>query len=398
MKLTIVIVAGLLAIAGAQRPQPRQTKPEPRATACGAMPSFMTGDRIVGGEDAASPIPWQVSVRQCQSGGCHFCGGTILDETTVMSAAHCFTSGQSMSGYYITAGVTNRHDTSGQTIEIANGVWNAEMPYQGNNNDFVILKLSSALTFNDNVGPACLPEPDFAPDTTGQTCFVSGWGTLASGAQSLPTQLQWVAVPTVTNEKCNEAYGGITSSMICAGLSTGGKDSCQGDSGGPFICRDSAGNGVLTGVVSFGIGCALADYPGVYARQTAVLDWVKANMESSDGTAPSPPPGPTPTTAAPTPSACKDSWIEDGYCDNENNNIECQLDGGDCCQTDPIDNWDYYCKDVGCECVLGGAESCEIGVPHWIGDGLCDDENNNALCGFDGGDCCQGDGKQDGWD
>jgi len=401
MKLTIVIVAGLLAIAGAQRPQPRQTRPQPRATACGAMPSFMTGDRIVGGEDAASPIPWQVSVRQCQSGGCHFCGGTILDETTVMSAAHCFTSGQSMSGYYITAGVTNRHDTSGQTIEIANGVWNAEMPYQGNNNDFVILKLSSALTFNDNVGPACLPEPDFAPDTTGQTCFVSGWGTLESGAQSLPNQLQWVAVPTVTNEQCNQAYGGITSSMICAGLSTGGKDSCQGDSGGPFVCRNSDGNAALTGVVSFGIGCALATHPGVYARQTAVLDWVKANM-GSDGAPvpPGPPPSPTPTTTAPNTTACIDHWIGDGYCDDENNNEECQLDGGDCCQdinTRP-DGWDKYCSD--CQCVVGGDYSCELGVPHWVGDGYCDDENNNAICGFDGGDCCPGTAHAefDGWD
>ena len=88
--------------------------------------------RIVGGQAAESPIGWQVSVRQCQQGFCHFCGGTILDETTVMSAAHCFTNGQSMSGFYVTAGVVNRNDNSGQTIEIANGVWNADMPYQGN--------------------------------------------------------------------------------------------------------------------------------------------------------------------------------------------------------------------------------------------------------------------------
>ena len=77
----------------------------------GAFPSFMStsaAGRIVGGQDAESPIPWQVSVRNGQSGWGHFCGGTILDATTVMSAAHCFTSGQSMSGYYITAGVTNR--------------------------------------------------------------------------------------------------------------------------------------------------------------------------------------------------------------------------------------------------------------------------------------------------
>ena len=58
------------------------------------------------------------------------------------------------------------------------------MPYQGNNNDFVILKLSSALTFNENVYPACLPDASHAPEveTPAQTCFVSGWGTLQSGS------------------------------------------------------------------------------------------------------------------------------------------------------------------------------------------------------------------------
>merc|ERR1712025_533532 len=92
MLLQIYLVVSLLAVAmggpGTRpplRPQPRQD--------CGNFPTFMTGDRIVGGEAAADPIPWQVSVRQCQSGGCHFCGGTILDETTVMSAAHCFNNG-----------------------------------------------------------------------------------------------------------------------------------------------------------------------------------------------------------------------------------------------------------------------------------------------------------------
>ena len=155
----------------------------------GAFPSWMnaanSAGRIVGGQSAESFIGWQVSVRQCTAGFCHFCGGTILDATTVMSAAHCFTQGQSMSGFYVTAGVRDRNDEAniGQTIGIANGVWNADMPYQGNNNDFVILKLSSALTFNDNVYPACLPDASHAPEveTPAQTCFVSGWGTLVSG-------------------------------------------------------------------------------------------------------------------------------------------------------------------------------------------------------------------------
>ena len=148
----------------------------------GNMPNFMIGDRIVGGVDAASPIPWQVSIRHPNHG--HICGGTILDEKTIMCAAHCFNANQSMNGWKIRAGVTKRTDDSGQTIGIANGVWNSAKPYQGNNNDFVILKLKSALEFNENVGPACLPEPGYAPETNGQTCFVSGWGTLKSGKRT----------------------------------------------------------------------------------------------------------------------------------------------------------------------------------------------------------------------
>jgi len=366
-----LIVFSLVGLALGQVIEPRNT--------CGTIPSFMTGDRIVGGEAAASPIPWQVSVRQGQSGGGHFCGGTILDEKTVMCAAHCFTTGQNMNGYYITAGITNRNSNSGaQTIAIANGVWNSAMPYSGNNNDFIILKLSSALSFNTNVGAACLPEPGFAPDSTGQTCFVSGWGTLNSGANSLPTALQWVGVPTVTNAQCAQAYPNtITNSMICAGLPNGGKDSCQGDSGGPFICRKD-GKAVLTGVVSFGIGCALADYPGVYARVTAVLDWVKANMES--GTGPTNPPGttsaptPSPTTASP-PSGCgSPQWATDEWCDDENNNADCNYDGGACC-SNTFGGWDSYCTD--CECKdPNNVEDC---VDIWS-TGKCVRRKNKGRC------------------
>lgn len=238
----------------------------------------MTNDRIVGGEAAPTAIPWQVSVRSCQSGYCHKCGGTILDATTVLCAAHCFSS-QDISGEYIMAGATSRHDTSGQTIGIANGVWNTANPFNSAGSmsyDFVILKLSSALTFNADVQPACLPEANFAPDVAGQHCFVSGWGTLSSGASSLPTDLQWVGVKMMTNSQCSNSYGGgITDDMICA--AEDGKDSCQGDSGGPLVCEVD-GKAHITGVVSWGIGCAHPSYPGVYSRVTSVLSWIQSNM------------------------------------------------------------------------------------------------------------------------
>ena len=72
-----------------------------------------------------------------------------------------------------------------------------------------------------------------------------------------------MTVPVVSDSACRDAYGqaDITDSMICAGLAAGGKDSCQGDSGGPFMCGDQ-----LSGVVSWGYGCAEPGYPGTDGR------------------------------------------------------------------------------------------------------------------------------------
>ena len=66
--------------------------------------------------------------------------------------------------------------------------------------------------------------------------------------------------------------------MVCAGPLAGGKDSCQGDSGGPLVIKDDANTAIIYGVVSWGIGCGSANYPGVYARVTKFVDWIKANM------------------------------------------------------------------------------------------------------------------------
>ena len=146
----------------------------------------MDSNRIVGGQTASLPIPWQVSVRQGPGGGGHLCGGTILDRKSVLCAAHCFEQvGSSMSGYYVMAGAVGKYDTSGQTIAISYGIWNNDMPYTGSNgynNDFVILKLESNFEFNQNVQPACLPSSStYNPENFGKKCFTSGWGRLQYG-------------------------------------------------------------------------------------------------------------------------------------------------------------------------------------------------------------------------
>lgn len=83
--------------------------------------------------------------------------------------------------------------------------------------------------------------------------------------------LQVVTKPIVSNEQCNKTYNGfIRASMLCAGLPRGGRNSCGGDSGGPLVI-----NGVLHGLVSFGIGCARPGIPGVYARVSYSINWIK---------------------------------------------------------------------------------------------------------------------------
>ena len=147
-------------------------------------------------------------------------------------------------------------------------------------NDICILDLEEAADFSSSViGPISIPY-DGEEYSAGTICTVSGWGTTSSGG-SLASTLMKVDVPVVSDDDCRDAYGqsDIADSMICAGLDEGGKDSCQGDSGGPFMCGNQ-----LSGVVSWGYGCAMADYPGVYARVTEQMDWVLSNTVGTQQT------------------------------------------------------------------------------------------------------------------
>ncbi|XP_066986715.1 trypsin alpha-3-like [Macrobrachium rosenbergii] len=136
-----------------------------------------------------------------------------------------------------------------------------------------LIKLPSTITFpaDNKIAPVCLPDPGNAYANMNAT--VTGWGTTASGGNQTQ-QLYEVVVPTMTNTKCQQSYGtaSITANMICAGLDAGGKDSCQGDSGGPLVTEGNAAQTFMVqiGVVSWGNGCALPNFPGVYARTSCL--------------------------------------------------------------------------------------------------------------------------------
>ncbi|CAG0920440.1 unnamed protein product [Notodromas monacha] len=230
--------------------------------------------RVVGGEDAEpGQFPHQVTF---QYYGSHLCGGSVLDENTVITAAHCCDIFSDPSGASIIAGnhLLEGSDSTEQAIDVADIIINADFGFDLSN-DICLLKLAEPLELNDAVQPIALPGDREEPEE-GDILIASGWGTTSSGG-NLPEVLQWVRVPYVNDNVCDNLNGGVAESMICAGnVEDGGVDTCQGDSGGPLT--DEAVSKLL-GLTSWGYGCAQPGYPGVYTQVSYFLDWIAENSK-----------------------------------------------------------------------------------------------------------------------
>merc|ERR1712215_216220 len=215
--------------------------------------------RIVGGTEASpGEFPHQIALLRGGVGGSLMCGGSLVAPDMVVTAGHCC-DGQSASRLGVRVGNHHLHeDYDSWTIE----------------NDICLLELESQADFSSSViGSISLPS-SMEEYPAGTDCTVSGWGTTSEGG-SLGKVLMKVTVPVVSDDDCRGAYGvsEIADSMICAGLEQGGKDSCQGDSGGPFMCGSH-----LSGVVSWGYGCAEPGYPGVYTQTSYFISWLNSHM------------------------------------------------------------------------------------------------------------------------
>lgn len=215
--------------------------------------------RIVGGTDAGpSDNPFQVALlhkRYSNNVRAQFCGGTLVKSNFVVTAAHCsdFTTANQVQ---VLTG-TRKLDGSGNRRDVLRIVIHPEWNKTTFDNDVAVWELSTDAT---DIPLALLSVEDVP---VGEELLATGWGRLAEGGSS-PVDLQRVEVPLIDRAKCNgpNSYNGeITENMICAGLDEGRKDSCKGDSGGPLTKGD-----LLTGITSWGYGCARPNLYGVYAR------------------------------------------------------------------------------------------------------------------------------------
>ncbi|XP_051830616.1 chymotrypsinogen 2-like [Antechinus flavipes] len=225
--------------------------------------------RIVNGEEAVpGSWPWQVSLQDTT--GFHFCGGSIISEDWVVTAAHC---GVKKTDLVIAGEFDQGSDEENiQVLKIGQVFKNPKFNFFTITNDITLIKLATPVQFSDTVSPVCLPNSadDFP---AGSNCVTTGWGLTKHTNSKTPERLQQAALPLLSNSECQKYWGSkIKDSMVCAGAS--GVSSCMGDSGGPLVCQKD-GAWTLVGIVSWGSSTCSTSSPGVYARVTELMPWVQ---------------------------------------------------------------------------------------------------------------------------
>ncbi|XP_070500870.1 serine proteinase stubble isoform X2 [Chironomus tepperi] len=238
--------------------------------------------RIVGGAKASfGRWPWQISLRQWRTSTyLHKCGSALLNENWAISAAHCVENVPPSDlllrlGEYDLSIEEEPYGYQERRVQIVAS--HPQFDPRTFEYDLALLRFYEPVVFQPNIIPVCVPEND--EDFIGRTAFVTGWGRLYEDGP-LPSVLQEVSVPIIKNEICEAMYRSagyiehIPHIFICAGWQKGGRDSCEGDSGGPMVIQRTDKRFQLAGIISWGIGCAEPNQPGVYTRISEFRDWI----------------------------------------------------------------------------------------------------------------------------
>lgn len=230
------------------------------------------GRCIVGGQKTDIKFhPWQVAQDVKINGKPYLCGGSIIADRGVLTAAHCFTGSTNPKEVWAKAGATN-YTTSGVWSELERIIRHEKYNSRTHENDVALVLLRGRP--EGQVTPPLLAERKLSP---GQPLEVTGWGATSEGGQAAHILMK-ASRPYVENDTCNasSAYNAaVKPGMMCAGFREGGIDSCQDDSGGPLVWRTAEGP-LLVGVVSWGEGCDRKLKYGVYTRVATQADWIQS--------------------------------------------------------------------------------------------------------------------------
>ncbi|XP_056297160.1 coagulation factor IX-like isoform X2 [Pseudoliparis swirei] len=242
-----------------------------------------TDQRIVGGDEANfKGIPWQVALMAHPTvphRAKAFCGGSLLSELWVATAASCLQQVNTNINFFIRVGEHDVDQDEGNEQDRAvvemlrHPMYNPKKSLY--NHDIALLKLASPVELSNQRRPICLGPKDFTETILRESInsLVSGWGKLDFNGRQSPT-LKKLEVPYVDRTACKaSSREQITRYMFCSGFRNGNKDACQGDSGGPHA-TNYKGTWFLTGIISWGEECALEGKYGVYTRVSRYHKWI----------------------------------------------------------------------------------------------------------------------------
>ncbi|KAJ8011447.1 hypothetical protein DPEC_G00058310 [Dallia pectoralis] len=242
---------------------------------------------LVGGEvGKKGESPWQVLVLNAV--GRFHCGGVLIDENWVLTAAHCLTNSQRFS---VRLGDYERTHFEGTevNVQVSKTFSHPEFNKETVDNDIALLRLSSPVTFTKYILPICLPGRALAEGTlhlNGTRTVVTGWGKQEQNYTGFSSALSYIQVPLVEREECAQhMVNHVTANMLCAGVIGRREDACEGDSGGPMVTL-YRNTWFLLGLVSWGEGCGVRTKLGIYTKVSNYIKWIDSVREEKPKTVP----------------------------------------------------------------------------------------------------------------
>ncbi|XP_047526415.1 chymotrypsin-2-like [Pieris napi] len=238
--------------------------------------------RIVGGKDATPGMAkYQVSIRiHVGEKEGHICGGSILNEEYVLTAAHCiYRKRAEQLSIVVGSQEFNKGD---QRYKIKKLVLHEKYFRRYLRNDIAIIQIEGKIKYNDMVQPIELLK-EMAP--IGKKCLLTGFGYTDFDKLTVPKYLQMLEFITISNDNCTEQlkrspypkYVPVDEGQLCVQRPKN-KGACKGDSGGPLVIQDDKNKTLQIGVVSWIVPCG-KDFPDVFASVHGYYDWIQSKIK-----------------------------------------------------------------------------------------------------------------------